>query len=65
MLGHHIFPGELPDPEIEVGCPVFQADALPAELPRKPLFSVRRKKSRCSDVFSLLLTSVFKMPPHL
>ena len=58
-------PGKLPDPGIELGSPVFQADALPAELPGKPLFSVGRKKSRCSDVFSLLLHLFLKMPPHL
>ena len=29
-------PGELPNPGIEPGSPAFQADSLPAELPRKP-----------------------------
>ena len=30
------FSSELPDPGIEPGTPVLQADSLPAELPRKP-----------------------------
>ena len=30
------FPGDLPYPGIELGCPVLQADSLPAELPGKP-----------------------------
>ena len=29
-------PMDLPDPGIEPGSPVLQADSLPAELPRKP-----------------------------
>ena len=29
-------PGDLPDPGIELGSPVLQADSLPAELPGKP-----------------------------
>ena len=29
-------PGNLPDPGIELGAPVLQADSLPAELPGKP-----------------------------
>ena len=29
-------PGELPDSGIELGSPAWQADSLPAELPRKP-----------------------------
>ena len=31
------FPGELPDPEIEPRSPTLWADALPAELCRKPM----------------------------
>ena len=31
-------PGGLPDPGIGLGPPALQADSLPAELPRKPLF---------------------------
>ena len=30
-------PGDLPDPGIEPGSPVLQADALPSEPPEKPL----------------------------
>ena len=30
------FPGDLPDPGIELGSPALQVDSLPAELPRKP-----------------------------
>ena len=30
-------PGDLPDPEVEPGSPVLQADSLPSELPGKPL----------------------------
>ena len=29
-------PGDLPDPGIEPGCPVLQADSLPSEPPGKP-----------------------------
>ena len=29
-------PGDLPDPGIELACPILQADSLPAELPGKP-----------------------------
>ena len=31
-------PGDLPNPGIESGSPTLQADALPSELPEKPLF---------------------------
>ena len=31
------FPGDLPDPGIEPGCPALQADSLPSEPPGKPL----------------------------
>ena len=31
-----LFPGDLPDPGIELGSPVLQTDSLPAELPGKP-----------------------------
>ena len=31
------FPGDLPNPEIEPGSPVLQADSLPSEPPGKPL----------------------------
>ena len=31
-----LFPGDLPDPEIEPGSPELQADSSPAELPGKP-----------------------------
>ena len=34
-------PGDLPDPGIEPGSPVFQADALLSELPRKPGILIR------------------------
>ena len=29
-------PGDLPDPEIELGSPALQVNSLPAELPGKP-----------------------------
>ena len=29
-------PGHLPDPEVELGPPILQADSLPTELPGKP-----------------------------
>ena len=32
-------PGDLPNPGIEPRCPTLQADALPSELPGKPLNS--------------------------
>ena len=32
------FPGDLPDPGIELGSPTMQADALPSEQPGKPLY---------------------------
>ena len=32
-------PGDLPDPGIELGSPALQADSLPSEPPRKPLYS--------------------------
>ena len=31
-------PGDLPDSGIELRCPALQADALPSELPGKPLY---------------------------
>ena len=30
-------PGDCPDPGIEPGSPVLQADSLPSELPEKPI----------------------------
>ena len=30
------FPGDLPDPEVEPGSPVLQADSLPTELQGEP-----------------------------
>ena len=44
-------PGDLPDPEIEPGFPVLQADSLPPELPGKPHFyqSVQISHSVMSD----------------
>ena len=33
-------PGDLPDPGIEPGPPVLQADSLQSELPGKPAFGV-------------------------
>ena len=32
-------PGNLPDPGIEPGSPIWQTDSLPSEPPRKPLFT--------------------------
>ena len=32
-------PGDLPNPEIEPRSPTLQADALPSELPGKPIFN--------------------------
>ena len=44
-------PGDLPDPEIKLGSPTLQADALPSEPPGKPLAKNRvllkkKKKKR-------------------
>ena len=33
-------PGDPPNPGIEAGSPVLQADSLPSELPGKPLFAL-------------------------
>ena len=33
------FPGHLPNPEIEPGSPVLQADSLPSELQGKPMYT--------------------------
>ena len=32
--------GDVPDPGIEMGSPELQADSLPAELPRKPIYAI-------------------------
>ena len=34
-------PGDLPDPEIELGSPALQVDSLPTELPGKSMCKVR------------------------
>ena len=34
-------PGDLPNPEIEPGSPVLQADSIPSEPPGKPFHEVR------------------------
>ena len=39
-------PGDLPNPGIEPGSPVLQANSLPTELQGKPVHKSRRRKSR-------------------
>ena len=47
-VGSHSLPGDLPNPGIEPGSPVLQADSLPSELPgkTKELPNEGRAKSR-------------------
>ena len=37
-------PGDLPNPGIEAGSPILQADSLPSEPPGKPLPTLRKEK---------------------
>ena len=37
-------PGDLPNPGIEAGSPILQADSLPSESPGKPLPTLRKEK---------------------
>ena len=48
-------PGNLPNPGIEAGSPALQADALPAELPRKPILE-SKTSSNYGVVMSRILT---------
>ena len=41
------FPGDLPDPGIELRSPTLQADALPSEPPGKPLLNTNIFISQC------------------
>ena len=49
------FPGDLPNPGIEPGCPALQADSLPTELQGKPecKLSQEEKASHSSAVIAL------------
>ena len=49
---------DLPNPGIELGSPVLQADSLPAELPGKPYFKTKPKYfgESESEVAQLCLT---------
>ena len=40
------FPWDIPNPGIELGSPVLQADSLPSEPPGKPLENTSVKKKR-------------------
>ena len=44
-------PGDLPNPGIEPGSPILQADALPSELPGKPLLFQRSNSSGLGEEF--------------
>ena len=37
------FPGDLPDPGIEPGCPALQADSLPSEPPREIVHNILQR----------------------
>ena len=49
-------PGDLPDPGIKFRSPVLQADALPSEPPRKPIYSpLGCKNSDTTERLSLIM----------
>ena len=48
-------PGNLPNPGIKAGSPALQADALPSELPRKPILE-SKTSSNYGVVMSRILT---------
>ena len=48
-------PGDLPNPGIEPGSPTLQADALPSELPGKPLLFQRSSSSGLGEEFVCVL----------
>ena len=49
-------PGHLPDPGIESGSPILQADALPSEPPGKPIPKKGNTKE-CSNCHTVALIS--------
>ena len=56
-------PGDLPDTGIEPRSPALQADALPSELPRKPV--CWRPKSRLLDLARCTIHSASPTHPHI
>ena len=47
-------PVDLPDPGIKLGSPALQADSLPTELSRKPIYFIGKKKKKKPNVDRLL-----------
>ena len=52
-------PGDLPNPGIEPGSPTLQADSLPAELPGKPLDTLKKK------IYIYIYIHILNLPIYL